>query len=49
MKYLIIFVLFVLAVRGCSAMLGVDCDTVFKECIENGQMSEETCKFYAYQ
>lgn len=49
MKYFIIFILIMLALKGCAVMLGVDCDTAFRECMENGQMSEETCKFYAYQ
>lgn len=49
MKQLIIFILFMLALRGCSVMLGIDSDSAYRECMEAGQMSEETCKFYAYQ
>jgi hypothetical protein len=49
MKNLIIFILCMLALRGCSVMLGIDSDSAYKECMEAGQMSEETCKFYAYQ
>lgn len=49
MKAIAIIILLFLMLRGCSAMLGVDCDTAFKDCMEAGQMSEETCRFYAYQ